>query len=112
MKWTRTPDTRELRTTVDALNTQMSSQHLGLANNLSQSQSGPSYFFTPLWQLPAKLAVFTGRKQPLSELTEVFVRSPQQLLIQQAPQITGTGGIGKTQLAIQFVHQLLGGGTY
>ncbi|MBX9587282.1 MAG: tetratricopeptide repeat protein, partial [Gammaproteobacteria bacterium] len=107
MKWTRTLDDQDMRSTVNALNTQMPSQPLQMSNNASVSQPGTSLSFTSLWQLPAKLSVFTGRKQPLSELTNLFLRSTNQLLIQQAPQITGTGGIGKTQLAIQFVHQLL-----
>ncbi len=107
MKVTRTLDEQEARATVDKINSEMNAQSQRMANNLSASQTGTLPSFTPLWQLPPKLPVFTGRKQPLFDLMQIFVRSPQQLLIQQAPQITGTGGIGKTQLAIQFVHQLL-----
>lgn len=91
----------ELNAQIGSLNISHSQRYL----DLSQTQSAPS--FTPLWQLPQKLPVFTGRKQPLLDLKRLFIESQQLLLIQQTPQITGTGGIGKTQLAVQFVHQLL-----
>ncbi len=107
MKLTRTPDAQEIDATVKALNSQMPSNPLRMSNDLSASHTRITPSFTAIWQLPAKLSTFTGRKQPLSDLTNMFLRSSNQLLIQQTPQITGTGGIGKTQLAIQFVHQLL-----
>ncbi len=76
--------------------------------NLSDnSTSKPSYSFKPLWRLPPRLPVFTGRNDQLRKLSNEFSGSNQQILIQQAPQITGTGGVGKSQLAIEFIYRLL-----
>lgn len=57
---------------------------------------------TPLYNLPAQLTELIGRKEELSK-TQALIQQPQtRLLI-----LTGTGGVGKTRLAIQLGENLV-----
>ncbi len=63
-------------------------------------------YIESLWHVPAILPSFTGRVEQLEKLRGLFNTSGMRMVIRHAPQITGTGGIGKTQLAVQFVHEI------
>ncbi len=60
----------------------------------------------PLWQLPPRLRVFTGRDDQLKSVQQAFAEQHQNMVIHQAQQISGTGGIGKTQLAVESAYRL------
>jgi tetratricopeptide (TPR) repeat protein len=67
------------------------------------------------WQLPARLATFTGRATQLEQLCATYQIPNQRLVIQQAQKtqkISGTGGIGKTQLTVEFAHQMIDSGRF
>jgi hypothetical protein len=59
-------------------------------------------------QLPADLADFTAREQQVKHLTDLLTAEPRDN--PRAPVIaavTGTGGIGKTALAVHVAHQVI-----
>jgi tetratricopeptide (TPR) repeat protein len=62
--------------------------------------------FVAFWHVPAKLRCFTGRVKQLNKLRLSLSGAGKRMIIRHAPQITGTGGIGKTQLAVQFIHEI------
>jgi predicted ATPase/transcriptional regulator with XRE-family HTH domain len=53
--------------------------------------------------LPATLLPLVGREPELARLSEMFEVGQSRLVT-----LTGTGGIGKTRLALQLAHRLLG----
>jgi ankyrin repeat protein len=55
-----------------------------------------------LWHVPSQNNNFVGRKLLLKQMKEHFIRS-KELLVLSA--LNGMGGVGKTQVAVQFVHQ-------
>ncbi|MEI6847870.1 MAG: toll/interleukin-1 receptor domain-containing protein, partial [Chlorobiaceae bacterium] len=56
----------------------------------------------PVWNIPRRNPNFTGRDTLLEELRESLTREHHTALTQQA--IYGLGGIGKTQLAIEYTY--------
>ena len=54
-------------------------------------------------QLPASPGLFAGRDQELRDLDDWRVRSPDQRLLLV---ISGPGGVGKTTLALRWLHEL------
>ncbi len=72
--------------------------------------------FNTLWHVPPRFSAFTGRKQQLATLTQSVSINQQHWVIsapkQNANQISGTGGIGKTQIAVEFVHQIISAKTF
>jgi tetratricopeptide (TPR) repeat protein len=63
--------------------------------------------FQGIWQLPNLIRSFSGRKHELGRLDAAFEKIQQRLVIQHHKKISGTGGIGKTQLAIKFAHDMI-----
>jgi hypothetical protein len=64
-----------------------------------------SYRLACLSNLPAPNADFTGRASLLDALTEGFRRDQDTQVISHKPQaIGGLGGVGKTELALQYSH--------
>jgi tetratricopeptide (TPR) repeat protein len=59
------------------------------------------------WNLPLiPNKNFVGREDELRQLHQIFSSQPDTLAISQPPQsIWGLGGIGKTQLALEYVHR-------
>lgn len=53
-------------------------------------------------QLPHEVRDFTGREKELAKLAEIVPRDHSPVLVA----ITGTGGVGKTALAVRFAHQV------
>ncbi|ANZ42950.1 hypothetical protein BBK82_22725 [Lentzea guizhouensis] len=53
-------------------------------------------------QLPHEIRDFTGRAKELAKLAEVVPHDHSPALVA----ITGTGGVGKTALAVRFAHQV------
>ncbi|WP_439660939.1 BTAD domain-containing putative transcriptional regulator [Lentzea sp. HUAS TT2] len=53
-------------------------------------------------QLPHEIRDFTGRGKELAKLIEVVPHDHSPVLVA----ITGTGGVGKTALAVRFAHQV------
>ncbi|WP_457028516.1 FxSxx-COOH system tetratricopeptide repeat protein [Kitasatospora sp. P5_F3] len=60
----------------------------------------PSY-----WSMPQRNPSFTGRAKELEELREQLVGGPMVLPTPQA--LYGLGGVGKTQLAIEYAHRYM-----
>ncbi|MEI6847483.1 MAG: toll/interleukin-1 receptor domain-containing protein, partial [Chlorobiaceae bacterium] len=56
----------------------------------------------PVWNIPRRNPNFTGRDTLLAKLRESLTREHHTALTQQA--IYGLGGIGKTQLAIEYTY--------
>ncbi len=55
--------------------------------------------------LPAAVADFTGRVRELGELDQILARSqPASVMVISA--LSGTGGVGKTALAVRWAHQV------
>jgi tetratricopeptide (TPR) repeat protein/nucleoside phosphorylase len=62
-----------------------------------------SQVYAPLWNVPfLRNPLFTGREEVLSLLQERFINS-----ISQAQALCGLGGIGKTQIAIEYIYRHL-----
>jgi hypothetical protein len=66
-------------------------------------QKKPMEFSVPPWGLPAQNTAFVGRKEELSLLLNTFPKLGKAVIGQH---ITGLGGVGKTQLAIECLWQI------
>ena len=55
-----------------------------------------------VWNVPARNPHFTGREAILDELTDRLPPAPNDLLVQA---LYGLGGVGKSQLAIEYAHR-------
>lgn len=75
---------------------------------MTQSQSKQDISFTGIFQLPSRLAHFTGREDQLSELA-AFCHKNKMTVVRrkQGQQVSGSSGIGKTLLMVEFAHQQL-----
>src|SRR3954465_863594 len=67
----------------------------------SSSQPASTSLPGPPHNLPAQLSSFIGRERELSDLKGL-------LLSHRLVTLTGTGGVGKTRLALQLAFNLLG----
>src|SRR6266536_5902611 len=60
---------------------------------------------TPVWNIPYRRnPFFTGREDLLKQLHEYFTQATTAALT-QPPAITGLGGIGKTQVAVEYAYR-------
>jgi len=65
-----------------------------------QLATTPQQAVTEVWNIPVRNAAFTGRNQELMELRE-HLGAPAALPVA----LYGIGGVGKTQLAIEYAHR-------
>lgn len=57
--------------------------------------------------LPTRNASFTGRSEVLERLRDQLVGGSQTVLTQAPQALYGLGGVGKTQLAIEYAHRFM-----
>jgi tetratricopeptide (TPR) repeat protein len=61
--------------------------------------------FPPIWNVPyARNPYFTGREELLTQLAETL-RTEKIMSVAQPQAISGLGGIGKTQLALEYAYR-------
>ncbi len=61
---------------------------------------------TPLWNVPyGRNSFFTGREEVLDRLRAALSAQVQPIAISQPQAISGLGGIGKTQLAVEYAYR-------
>src|SRR5260370_6724377 len=65
---------------------------------------GPS---PPIWNVPARNADFTGRGATLELLRDKLAGGGRAVVVAQA--LYGLGGVGKTQLALEYAHRFMAG---
>jgi hypothetical protein len=76
-------------------------------SDLSQpaSLASPSTLL-PIWNVPyPRNPVFTGREDLLAQLAQTLQPGQAMALTQAAQAISGLGGIGKTQLAVEYAYR-------
>lgn len=60
----------------------------------------------PVPQKPNSSLLFTGRKNVLDKLGEIFVhRANSRLMSRRSCLLWGMGGIGKTQVCLKFIEE-------
>src|SRR6266446_4022795 len=76
--------------------------HLPIVRNPSYPELSP---LPPLWNVPlSRNPFFTGQEDVLSQLASLL-QSEQKTALTQPQAITGLGGIGKTQLALEYAYR-------
>ena len=59
----------------------------------------------PIWNVPARNADFTGRGETLELLRDKLAGGGRAVVVAQA--LYGLGGVGKTQLALEYAHRFM-----
>eukprot|EP00993_Chasmostoma_nieuportense_P001944 NODE_2781_length_1093_cov_8.755694_g2651_i0.p1 GENE.NODE_2781_length_1093_cov_8.755694_g2651_i0~~NODE_2781_length_1093_cov_8.755694_g2651_i0.p1 ORF type:complete len:332 (+),score=58.07 NODE_2781_length_1093_cov_8.755694_g2651_i0:39-1034(+) len=85
--------------------TRLLEAHVGVASQHTEEFSAQfqQTSLRGLWNLPPRNLLFTGREAALKDLERLFSESRQTGVVTVAT--VGLGGIGKTQLAIEFCHR-------
>jgi CO dehydrogenase nickel-insertion accessory protein CooC1 len=60
----------------------------------------------PIWRVPGRNADFTGRSAELEQLRDRFTGGGISAVVAQS--LYGLGGLGKTQLALEYAHRFMG----
>jgi CO dehydrogenase nickel-insertion accessory protein CooC1/tetratricopeptide (TPR) repeat protein len=77
------------------------------AGSASAQAGGPRFPGTipPIWNVPARNADFTGRGAILEKLRDKLAGGGVAVVVAQA--LYGLGGVGKTQLALEYAHRFM-----
>ena len=59
----------------------------------------------PIWQVPTRNAVFTGRVEVLEQLHDRLAGTSMAVVAPMA--LHGLGGVGKTQVALEYAHRYM-----
>ena len=59
----------------------------------------------PVWRVPTRNAVFTGRAEVLEQLHDRLVGTSMAVVAPMA--LHGLGGVGKTQVALEYAHRYM-----
>ena len=59
----------------------------------------------PIWQVPTRNAVFTGRDEVLEQLHDRLAGTSMAVVAPMA--LHGLGGVGKTQVALEYAHRYM-----
>ena len=85
---------------------------LGYPSKLTLEQAGrparqPRYPRNnpPIWQVPTRNAVFTGRGEVLDQLHDRLAGTSMAVVAPMA--LHGLGGVGKTQVALEYAHRYM-----
>ena len=76
---------------------------VSIGRALSVHISNPDSFI-PRWNVPARNPFFTSRQAPLDSIRRAFATT-RRVAISQPFAVTGLGGVGKTQTAIEYAHR-------
>jgi tetratricopeptide (TPR) repeat protein len=79
--------------------------YFGMSVNMSTVQPAPErrqHEVTPVWNVPQRNQIFTGREELLTQLHEKL-RSGTTAVLPEA--LHGLGGVGKTQIAIEYCYR-------
>src|SRR5215469_10925358 len=72
---------------------------------MSKQNNSSNPLFPPIWNIPyPKNPFFTGRKKLLDSLA-ASLRANQPRVLAQPLAISGLGGVGKTQIAIEYAYR-------
>jgi tetratricopeptide (TPR) repeat protein len=75
-------------------------------NQLGDARTGgPSGAVPRVWNVPARNAAFTGRDAVLDQLRGDLAGEGRAVVVAQA--LYGLGGIGKTQIALEYAHRFM-----
>ncbi|WP_261574612.1 FxSxx-COOH system tetratricopeptide repeat protein [Frankia gtarii] len=73
------------------------------------SRAAPSYpgAVSEVWNVPIRLLTFTGRRDPLSKIEDLLSAADRVAVtgIGGVTALHGLGGVGKTQLVIEYAHR-------
>lgn len=86
-----------LRVVIDELIHTRKAAHPSIATSEGGAQ-------VPLWNVPQRNLLFTGREEVLHQLYEAL-RADKTAALAQPQAISGLGGIGKTQTAVEYAHR-------
>ena len=70
----------------------------------SLQASAPRAALPPVWNVPSRNSFFTGRDELLTRLRRQL-QAGQATALSQPQAITGLGGIGKTQIAVEYAYR-------
>lgn len=79
-------------------------QLLGRSGNQAEEPRFPGTI-PPIWNVPARNADFTGRGATLELLRDKLAGGGRAVVVAQA--LYGLGGVGKTQLALEYAHRFM-----
>ena len=93
---------QELNLVTENIVTAQAMEVLALTPTISVPQEAPF----SLWSVPYnRNLLFTGREDILAQLYDAFLNGEQPVALTQPQAISGLGGIGKTQTAVEYAYR-------